>query len=191
MLVFFCLQKEKFILHVLGRAIVIRPKIEWKRDKQKQRKADGLCSSSSRFCRDAIKIIAFLKNWLPLCSAALSHLAGYFTPIYKMLPYTTCLRGVGSGGTQHSRLVIAFYVTKLILWSGNPGTRKDSGEGRGFDQFWAKEKGVIQSMDRGSLLPCRCGKGRVDFSTRYGQTCLAVATFPYQPFIGLHQYLLQ
>lgn len=90
-------------------------------------------AASSRFCGDAIKIIAFLKNWLPLCSAALSHLAGYFTTTYKMLPYTTCLRGVGSGGTQHSRLVIAFYVTNLILWPENPGTRKGCGEGRGFD----------------------------------------------------------
>jgi hypothetical protein len=72
---------------------------------------------------DAIKIIAFLKNWLPLCSAALSHLAGYFNPTYRMLPYTTCLREVGSGGTQHSRLVIAFCVTKRILLAKkkNPG----------------------------------------------------------------------
>jgi len=41
-----------------------------------------------------------------------------------MLPYTTCLRKVGSGGTQHSRLVIAFCVAKRILLAENPGKRK-------------------------------------------------------------------
>jgi hypothetical protein len=86
-----------------------------------------------------------------------------------MLPYTTCLREVSSGGTQHSRLVIAFCVTKRILLAENTGTRNACFEGRGFDMLWATGNGVIQSVNRGSRLSCRCVEGSEGFSTKFSR----------------------